>query len=464
MNPVKNARQQIDSMLFRFYQRRRHGMRPGLERIRALLEKLDNPQEELATIHIAGTNGKGSVAAMLSAILHAAGYPTGRFTSPHLLRFNERFFCREAPVDDTTLLQCIGKVEEAALELDGDRDLSPSFFECATATAFLVFRQQGIRLAVVETGLGGRLDATNVLFPLVSVITRIGLDHCQWLGSTLAEIAAEKAGIIKPGRPLVRGAMPREAAEVIEKAANRVGSPVLSAEQAVSVEIINSDLTGQKIRVVTESRDLGTARMSLGGSFQAENAASCVATCEVLREQAGLPVPDQAILNGLAAVVWPGRCQWVNETPPILVDGAHNSDAALALRRAIRNLAPRRSVGIIIGMCDDKEISPTLRELAPMIARAWTVPVPTERSANPEILQTLLHQSGVDARVSVFEQAAVQAAGWAAEDGHRRLVLICGSLFLAGQALAYYNAYPWPALKPGAGADANEKMTGLNMP
>ena len=240
----------MTSFFQRLAERRRFGMRPGLDIINRLTERLGHPERDLAVIHIAGTNGKGAVAALCESILRAAGYPVARYTSPHLVRVHERYLLNGAPVEDAMLEAASREVEEAVLALEATPEApEATFFECLTAVAFVLFRQAGIRLAVLETGLGGRLDATNIVTPLVSVITRIGLDHCDWLGDTLEQVAAEKAGIIKPGRPVVCAAMPDEARAVIAATAARQGAHCIDAADAVSVAVSHSTLARHRARL-----------------------------------------------------------------------------------------------------------------------------------------------------------------------------------------------------------------------
>lgn len=434
----------LDHSLAPLFNRRRFGMSPGLERMKHLLAGLGNPHHRLASIHIAGTNGKGSVAAMLASILHAAGYPAGRFTSPHLIRFNERFVCREQTATDADLAPIVQKVERIACQIEGDTGDPPTFFECATAIAMVLFVEQSLPIGVIETGLGGRLDATNVLLPAIAIITRIGLDHTQWLGDTIEAIAAEKAGIIKTGRPVVRGAMPSTAADIIDRTAARQGARCFATEALVNVQILHADWDGQLLRISTPMREIGRVRLPLSGVFQAENAATAVAACEILQSHAGIEITDSAIRNGLSAVKWSGRLQCVSKTPPIIIDGAHNPDAAHALSKAWRQLAPGHQAGLVLGMCEDKDAQSIMHALIPGVQRAWTVPTPSARCLDPEILRRGLSGHRIKAETASFAQAIAEARAWAGEEPDR-LVLVCGSLFLAGQALAHIEA----ANRPG---------------
>ena len=284
----------MNETLHTLLERNRFGIKPGLETIRAVLDKLGNPETGIAAIHIAGTDGKGAVAAICASVLRAAGYHAGLYISPHLVNVNERFQIDGSPVSDEALEAAAQRVLPAVEAVERETGHSATFFESLTAVAFTLFRDAGVKLAVIETGLGGRLDATNVVTPLVSVITRIGLDHCDWLGNTIAEIAGEKAGIVKPGRPVVCGAMPDEARAVIASAAARLGAPFIAAEDAAGVRVTKSGLDGQRFSISTQNRTLPPVRFPLAGGFQAENAVTALAALECVTE-AGLPLTDAAV-------------------------------------------------------------------------------------------------------------------------------------------------------------------------
>ena len=446
-----------NSVLDRLYARRRFGMRPGLASMRALLARLDNPEAGLAAVHVAGTNGKGSVTALMTEVLSAAGLRTGRYTSPHLLQFCERFWLDDRPADEAALDAATGEVETAALAVERESGEAPTFFECATAIAFLLFRRAGIRLAVVETGLGGRLDATNVLTPLVSVITRIGLDHCEQLGNTLAAIAAEKAGILKPGRPVVCGAMPDEARGVVRRMAQDLGCRWIDAAEEVNVASVSVSLDGLTARVSTSSRDLGKVRLPLAGVYQAENLATAVAALEATAEELHISLPDEAFRAGLARVCWPARFQLAVREPPVIVDGAHNPDGAAALREALRRLKVHGPMALVAGFCDDKDTTGFLRVLASGMRRAWAVPVPSPRSLPAARIRSAVAAAGIASVEAAEVPAALAAAqAWARAEGG--LVVVCGSLFLAGEALQQLQAYPWSLAAAGRAPDPNEQL------
>jgi len=429
---------------------RRFGMRPGLDTIRAVMAALGNPQDALRCIHIAGTNGKGAVAAMLDSVLRAAGYRVARYTSPHLVAINERFFIGGEPVTDDVLAAAADDVLPVIARMERDQGLEVTFFEALTAVAFVLFARARPDVTVLETGLGGRLDATNIITsPLVSVITRIGLDHCDWLGTTHAAIATEKAGIIKPGCPVVCGAMPSEALDAIRCVAAEKGSPLVAAQPWMP-----------------------PAGFALFGAFQEENAATVKAVINVLRGNTPprrrlsigdgcafaqpMTIPDGAISDGLARVVWPGRCQRVaKDGVTYIVDGAHNPDGAAALARVLGGMAP---VGLVAGFCGDKDVTGHLHTLAPHVMCAWAVPIRNDRSLAPKDVVARMRTAGIaDATpCATVPEALSAAAAWARETGNS--VVVCGSLFLVGEALVALNAYPWPLRS----SDANELLSPLS--
>ena len=433
---MKQLVSQSDSdRIARLYARQAHGIKPGLAATRALLAALGNPEGGLAAVHVAGTNGKGSTCAMVAKGLESLGLPVGLTTSPHLVRFHERFQINGRPIGDEELGRHLAAVEEAAERVERESGLVPTFFECSLAIAFLHFREHGVKLAVVETGMGGRLDATNILVPMVSVITRIAMDHTQYLGDTLEKIAAEKAGIVKPGRPVVAAAMPDEALAVVAEAARRAGSPFVDVREAVSVRRVSGDLAGQKVAVSSAERDYGTLHTPLAAAYQLENIATAVATLETLRSPVGLPLPEDAVKKALAEVRWPGRMQLVRDNPPVVLDGAHNPDGAAALAASLKAAKVRRgTVSLVCGFCADKDVDGFFRTMSPWIRRAWCVPIPNPRSLAPDAAAAKAARFRVAAEpCASFAEALPRAEAAARAEGGS--VFVCGSLFLVGEAL-----------------------------
>lgn len=425
-------------------------MKPGLGRITALLGALGNPQDSFAAVHVAGTNGKGSVATLIAETLDAAGFGVGRFTSPHLRKFNERIVIRGAPLSDTALAAALDKVEAAASSLPAELG-EPTFFEVATAAGFTAFRDAGIKLAVVEVGLGGRLDATNVITPLVSVITSIGLEHCEYLGDTLAAIAREKGGIIKRGRPVVLGPLEEEAHAALVSIARENGAPLIDSPSVVTSALSSASLDGLTLRLSSSERDLGKVKLGLVGAYQAQNAATALAAIDVLSSVLGIEMPDDAIREGFSNAHWPGRFDLVSKDPPIIIDGAHNPHAIRALRQSLKAIKFKGPIALVTGFCADKDVSSAIRLLAPVAKRAWAVATPTPRTLPPEECAVLLRAAGLETGLSELPRALMEAKQWARENSG--MVLVCGSLYLAGEALSLIegdNVSPDPSelLKP----------------
>ena len=373
------------------YSTQQFGIKLGLDNIRSLLKALSDPHEHLSFLHVAGTNGKGSVCAMLDAMLRAADYKTGLYTSPHLIDFRERI-----RVDGRKIpREAASRGLENLRQLAGAWDHSPTFFEFATALALQHFAESGCELVVLETGMGGRLDATNAVVPLVSVITPIALDHMRWLGKTVGEVAQEKAGIIKPRVPVVSALQEPAAAEVIVKRAEELGCSLTFTEAA---------WTG--------------AQLGLPGRHQRRNAALAI---ETLRA-ASLPISDDAIAHGLRDVRWPGRLQMIGER--FVLDGCHNPHAAEQLLLNWRDLFGAEQVDVIFGALADKDYSTILEILAPISREVLLVPVRSERAAAPEILAPACpgpHRIFADAKEAL--------------EASQGKTLITGSLFLVGEVL-----------------------------
>lgn len=388
---------------------RRFGMRPSLDAIRGVCAALGDPQKELRAIHVAGTNGKGAVCAMIEACLRSGGLRACRYTSPHLVRINERFFVDGKPVDDATLERAADKVFHA----DSDTNSQLTFFEALTAVAFIAFSEAKCDYAVLETGLGGRLDATNICVPEICVITKIGLDHCDWLGDTVEKIAAEKAGIIKKGVPIVLGKNEPAVIAVVKARASEVGAPFFYApDMADESEIPDG--------------------FSLEGAFNRENAVTALAALKVLKKGSR---------DGLSNVVWPGRFQRVGR---FIIDGAHNPPAARALAAALSKYAPfAGSVPTLVaGFCGDKDVDETLRILAPLVGKGIAVRTNNPRSLAPEELARKMESAGIPAISCNSIHLALEKMG-SVPSGSGADTLICGSLFLAGEALAALGAFPW---------------------
>jgi dihydrofolate synthase / folylpolyglutamate synthase len=415
----------------------RFGVNLGLEASQQLLQALGNPHTKTPIVHVAGSNGKGSVCAYLSAILTAAGYRTGRYISPHLVSWTERIYVNEQPISLTALWSVLHQVKAA---IDPDQP-SPTQFEVLTVAMWLYFAQQGIDIAVIEVGLGGRLDATNVSdTALVSVITSISLEHTERLGDTLAKIAWEKAGIFKKGCPAVIGQLPEEANTVISRvafdrfcpttypaAAKDLGNGWLMFEGMETYEL--DDAT------IMYANQAVQYQLPLQGEIQQSNSALAVATIQRLHEQ-GWEISNEAIAKGIANTKWPGRLQWYTwNSDRVLLDGAHNPDGAKVLSLFVSGQS-RQSRHWVMGMLASKSHTEVLQYLLQPGDSLYLVPVPGHHSAVlPELLATA-HTVCADLKTAVVfndVQLALQAATIAAKKGE--LVVLCGSLYLLGHFL-----------------------------
>lgn len=440
-------------------------IKPGLAVMRTLLNELGNPHEQFSSIHIAGTNGKGSVAAMLTSMLQHSPAPRrlgsnrllpapshhhphiGRYTSPHLERFNERVSINNQPISEGELNRLIADVRAAAQRTR----LSPTFFEFTTAVAFLYFAREQVDLAVIEVGMGGRLDATNVITPLASIITNIGLDHTQWLGVNRRAIAQEKAGIIKPNVPLITAERDPAILAILASLCRQRRAPFYPVHRHLRARRLQRNLSEQTFAVTGAVK--GTFALPLLGRHQIDNALTALLTAITLSR---FPATAAAIQPAFSAVRWPGRLQIVTRDPFILLDGAHNPPAANALARFLDDepLLPSPDV-LVLGSKNDKDVSALLKHIVPrfrrvIISQATYQPMPAEVLAN--YIQTA--SAGLPAtrlRSSKSKASPQRSEGWvtaepslprALTQARRELcpgsmLLITGSLYLVGDALAH---------------------------
>ncbi len=430
--PDLNAR--LEAFLHDLYHRTGRGIVPGLEATTALLAGLGDPHRSLKAVHVAGTNGKGSVCAMVESMLRAAGFRTGLYTSPHLRRFNERIRVNGEEIPDAALEALCRELDAHADAIRTDPKLrAPTFFEFTTALAFTYFARESVDFCVIETGMGGRWDSTNVLTPLLSVVTPIARDHSRFLGESIPEIAAEKAGILKPGVPAVIGGLDDEAAAVLKATARAVSCPLTDAADLVSVQGLGADWDGQRIRVETASTRHRPLRLPLLGPHQISNAAIAVAACEVLRDACGVELPDTALRHGLETVRWPGRMQVLRRDPVVLLDCAHNPAGARALRKAVVPLAGAAPLGWIVGCAHDKDHAAIFREWAPAMRKCWVVPLSVERGAATSELAAAARVAGIEAEERTLVEAWKEALDWA--QGAGGVVVMAGSIYLAGEVL-----------------------------
>ena len=405
------------------------GIKLGLGNMQVLVTALEHPDRAYATIHVAGTNGKGSVCAMVERTLRAAGYRTGLYTSPHLDRLEERIALDGEPVDTARFEAAAGRVLSVvdAARADGRLTVSPTFFEVTTAIALDIFREAGVDVAVIEVGLGGRFDATNIITPVVGAITSIAFDHERHLGSTLGLIASEKAGIAKPAVPLVVGALPAEAMAVVEEAARGAGATVVEAEGAV--EVVGIQRGRARIHPVPWP-GLPAFDLSLLGRHQIQNATTAVRLLAVLRDRAGFQVTGEAVGLGLTTARWPARLEWLRlpHGGTLLIDAAHNPAGAEALASYLED-AGEGPLPVVLAAMQDKDIAGMVRPLGRRASRFITTGVDLPRAFDAEALAGRVAEVLPDAIVAPMP---VAAAAIASALGDRGRAVAAGSIYFVG--------------------------------
>lgn len=335
------------------------GSIPGLERIQVLLEEMGNPQKELQCIHIAGTNGKGTTSLIIGDILCKAAYKTGRYTSPHIHSYLERFSIDGIEIEDKVFIEYLNNIESIVALMHEKGYTTPTEFEILTAMAFQYFRDEKVDVAVLEVGLGGLYDATNVVIPLVSVITGIDFDHTDYLGNTLEEIAFNKAGIIKKGIPVIVGEMQNEALEVIRRKAEAEKAQLVLSSEIVVQRHSMSLSSGQILNINGKSFEITEAQFSLLGDFQLKNLATALSVIDILKKQ-GFSINEEEIIEVLKNLCMPGRLEVLSENPLVIADVAHNLQAAKALNSSLDKILPGRKRILVCGLLDDKDIPATL--------------------------------------------------------------------------------------------------------
>ena len=384
------------------------GAKPGLERALRLAERAGRPHERVRFIHVAGTNGKGSTCAMLEAIYRAARLRVGLYTSPHLVSFRERIQINREFISEQDVIRLTAMLQEWTREFPEENH--PTFFEVVTIMALCYFAEQNCDLVILETGLGGRLDATNIVTPLASVITNVQFDHEKWLGSTIEEIAREKAGIIKPRVPVITGADDPSARNIIAETAAAKEAPLHSVGKGDAEKL--------------------SGKVNLRGAHQIVNAALAVKTVEVLSDQ--IPVGAEAIRTGLKTVQWPARLQVVSRgQQTIVLDGAHNPAGAEALAAALRSEFGDQPLSLIIGLLQDKNWESVCGTLARRATKIVTTPVSSHRTASAEKLAAACAGANPSATVVATDRVATALASVESD----ALVVITGSLYLVGEAM-----------------------------
>jgi len=409
-----------------------------LENISVLAERLGHPERAYPSAHIAGTNGKGSTAAFLESILRHAGLCTGLNTSPHLERINERMRVNGEEISDAAFAETFTRIQILIEELlaAGKLRAHPTYFECVTAMAFEHFARERVDFGVFEVGLGGRLDATNILSPAVAVITRIDFDHENFLGHSLEEIAREKAGILKPSVPAVVAEQRLEARNVILARAAELNCPVVETTETFHIDAISRQNDRVRARVTEiSSGEVLEIAPSLPGDFQLQNALNAIAAARLLQSR-GFPVADVAIADGIAHTVWPGRLEQLQSQPDIYLDGAHNPGAAQQLAAFLEQNFAGRRITLIYGALRDKAVDEVAGILFPHAAEViFTEPRTSRAISAPRLAEIASHHASSFSIVSSAEQALDQALAEAAPGD---AIFVTGSLYLVGQLRHYW--------------------------
>jgi dihydrofolate synthase/folylpolyglutamate synthase len=408
----------------------RFGIVLGLETIENILKNLGNPHRKFKTIHLAGTNGKGSIASTLSAVLCKAGYKTGLYTSPHLVSFNERICVNNEQISNVDVINAY----EAVMKADcGERNAT--FFEISTAMAFHEFARQNCDFAIIETGMGGRLDATNIISPVLSIITNIALEHTAYLGDTIEKIAFEKAGIIKDNTPVISGASNPEAAKVISEIADNRQAELFRLNRDFSVTPAGEN---NRFNYTGIQKIMSDMRTPLEGDHQLDNAAIALAACEVLVKNKIADLTDTAVKEGFNSVKWAGRIEKVASDPLTIIDGAHNLAAIITLTDYLKKNFSDKKITLIAGILDDKSYDTMLKEILPVCSKVIFTKADSERSIDPVKLFSVAEAMGKNATIiSSVKVAILHARKNSSIDD---IVIIAGSLYVAGEAKAYFDS------------------------
>ncbi|MBN2260348.1 MAG: bifunctional folylpolyglutamate synthase/dihydrofolate synthase [Clostridiales bacterium] len=402
------------------------GRKLGLDNINQLLEKMGNPENELKVIHVAGTNGKGSTSAFIANILIESGYSVGLFSSPFLQIFNERIRLNRMNIPNQSLADITAFVKEKVDEMVMSGKDHPTEFEIVTAIAFEFYKREKADIVVLEVGMGGRLDSTNVILkPLCSVITPIAMDHTDYLGDTMALIAGEKAGIIKENSPVVVHPQEVEALKVIEAVAKDRNSKMILVDQS-TIEIIKESLTETKFKYLNKSYSI-----SLLGRHQTRNAAVAIEVAKLLNDMAIFKIDSSSIENGLKVTVWPGRMEIINKEPLVIIDGAHNEHGARGLKDTLEHLLKSKKVIGVVGILEDKDVDAIIKHVVPLLDEV-IVTQPNSPRSMPYI-DLMNHVREYHDNVSGFERILEAIIEARARANKEDVVLVFGSLYLIGE-------------------------------
>jgi len=416
-----------------------------LDHMRKFAELLDNPQDNYPSIHVTGTKGKGSVASLCASALQAAGYKVGLYTSPHLQEFTERIQINGMEIDKAELVALVNRLRPLTQQVP-----EITTFELTTALGFLYFAEQQVDIAVIEVGLGGRLDATNIINPLVSVITPVSYDHRAVLGDTLTEIAYEKGGIIKPGKPVVLSPQQPEAEKELLRIAAEREAPITQVEKAYTYTEVAHNLDGQEMIITRRPTNNIKAPFSLAaeplrlhlpllGMHQVQNAATAFAALDIIAQN-GMALSPQAVAQGFAKVTWPARFEILRKEPPLVIDSAHNGDSMLRLRQTLDEYFPDRAFILIFGASADKELDAMFREILLRVESVITTQSLHPRAADPQGLAQRISPYNVPVQAINPAEAALSKALELA--GSEKGIIVAGSIFIASAIRSIWKAIP----------------------
>ncbi len=416
------------------YALQKHGIKLGLANTKKLMQILSEPHTSFRAIHIAGTNGKGSTAAAIASILQASGFRTALFTSPHLISFTERISINDQRISEAEVVNLTARIRR----LISEDNINPTFFEFVTALAFYYFSIKNVAWAVIETGMGGRLDATNIIDPDITVITNISLDHSEFLGNSIADITYEKAGIIKQGTPLLTSSLDNKVIAQLAGIASKLNAEmhIYSRDFRGSINKIDADRISFDYAGDIHIRDLSTP---LSGEYQLYNMCLAIRACEILRKK-GLSISESSIRTGLQNIRLEGRFEKVSHNPAIIIDGAHNPAAAYSLSETVKTVYPDKKVILIAGIMDDKNISGILSPLIDVSESVILTKARYDRAATPErmeeIISALEAKGKLPDRTKIINTNSVEEALTRAKSIYREnsIILISGSFYTTGEA------------------------------
>ncbi len=418
------------------YNLQKYGIKFGLENTNKLMALMDNPYLKFKSIHIAGTNGKGSVSAMLASVLQEAGYKVGLYTSPHLINFTERIRINGKEISEARVIEFTDEIRNRLAAADiadcGDREFTPTFFEFTTTIAFTYFAEENVDIAVIETGMGGRLDSTNLLKPLISVITPIDYDHKEFLGNDISAIANEKAGIIKDGGIVVSSPQNEEALKIIRDVSQNKKAELFLVGRECSVRENTCSIDGCKFDYHGLKENFKDIEIGLVGRHQIQNAATALLALDTL----GLKIDEAAIREGLRKTKWPGRLEIVEREPLIILDGAHNPAAAKKLKEFLTEFSNDKKIILVLGILSDKDITGIISELSAIADKVILTKPEYYRASEPDKIRGLIKDPQVTA-INNIPDAIIHAKEIAMPDD---IICITGSLFTVGEAKAFFSS------------------------